>query len=67
MCTTHVNVSHWHPQVTAKSKHLVSELAKCQQHICATNVSMCGWVAAFDFKQVVALENHKGTTNSYPG
>ena len=40
----------------------MSELAKCQAHICATNASMCGWLSAYSFDQIIALETHKGRT-----
>jgi hypothetical protein len=50
------------PIVVAKSNYLVAELGKCQDAICAANSSMCGWLSAYSFEQVLALEAHKGPT-----
>jgi hypothetical protein len=50
------------PAIAAKSAYLVAELAKCQEHICTTNSSMCGYLSAFSFNQIVALEEHSGPT-----
>jgi DUF1680 family protein len=50
------------PNVVAKSAYLVTELAKCQAKICATNTTMCGYLSAFSFDQIIALEEHKGPT-----
>lgn len=48
--------------ISAKSNYLVAELAKCQDAICAANSSMCGWLSAYSFEQVLALEGHRGPT-----
>ena len=50
------------PAIIAKSKYLVGELAKCQEAICTNNATHCGYLSAFYFSQVEAMENHEGGT-----
>ena len=48
--------------ITARSKYMVSQLAECQQQICRSNSSLCGWLSAYSFEQIIALEQHEGRT-----
>ena len=44
------------PAIIAKSKYMVAELAKCQDAICKNNATHCGYLSAYYFSQVEAME-----------
>ena len=50
------------PAIVAKSKYLVAELAKCQDAICKKNTTHCGYLSAYYFTQLEAMEQHEGGT-----
>eukprot|EP01043_Picozoa_sp_COSAG02_P047521 COSAG02_NODE_4564_length_5212_cov_1.952297_5_plen_383_part_00 len=50
------------PAILAKSKYMVAELGKCQDAICNLNATRCGYLSAYYFSQLEAMENHQGGT-----
>ena len=50
------------PAIVAKSKYLVQELGKCQDAICANNATRCGYLSAYYFSQLEAMEQHQPNT-----
>lgn len=50
------------PAIVEKSKYMVQELGKCQDAICKNNATRCGYLSAYYFSQLEAMENHEGGT-----
>ena len=50
------------PVILAKSKYMVDALGKCQDAICAHNATRCGYLSAYHFSQLEAMEDHAGGT-----